>query len=64
MQKIYAFFVDFFVGRQETGNLNETALIIVLVILIVALLISIRLAKKNNLYNKHVQKDDQIIHNS
>jgi hypothetical protein len=62
MQKIYAFLVNFFVGRQETGNLNEIALIVVLAILIIALCISILLARKNHLYSRHGQKEDHIIH--
>ncbi len=61
MQRIYAFLTEFFMSGQETGNLNETALIAVLVVLLLALCISILLARKNHLYSRQGQKDEQII---
>lgn len=63
MQKIYVFLVNFFNGSQETGNLDLVALIVVLAILIVALCISIIVAKKNHLYSRRRQKEDHIIQN-
>lgn len=61
MQKIYAFIVSFFVGRPETGNMNIAAFIIVVTALLIALTISIILAKKNHLYSRRGQKEDHII---
>lgn len=61
MQKIYAYIVSFFVGRPETVNMNTTAFVIVVTALLIALSISIILAKKNHLYSRRGQKEDHII---
>jgi hypothetical protein len=52
------FVVRFFTGDQETYNLNEGVLITVLVSLIIALVISFFLAKKNHLYTEQNSLDD------
>lgn len=60
MEKIVVFFVNLFFSNQETYNLNEGVLIIVLISLITALTISIIVAKKNNLFNKPTGYDDPL----
>jgi hypothetical protein len=52
MQKIYAFLSGLFSSDHETGNINEFALVVVIVILLIALCISMLLAKKNHLYSR------------
>lgn len=52
MKGILAFFVNLLFSNQETYNLNEGVLILVLISLLTALTISIIVAKKNNLFSK------------
>ncbi len=60
MKGIVAFFVNLLFSNQETYNLNEGVLIIVLISLLAALTISIIVAKKNNLFNKPMGYDDPL----
>ena len=58
MEAILVFIVKLFSGNKETYDLNEGALIIVLVGLLIALLISFLLAKKNHLYSNRKSLED------
>ena len=60
MEGILAFFVNFLFSNQETYNLNEGVLIIVLISLLIALTISIIVAKKNNLFSKSIGYEDPL----
>ena len=60
MEGIVAFIINLFFSDQETYNLNEGVLIIVLISLLTALTISIIVAKKNNLFSKPTGYDDPL----
>jgi hypothetical protein len=60
MEGILAFFVNLLFSNQETYNLNEGVLIVVLISLLTALTISIIVAKKNNLFSKSGGYEDPL----
>ena len=59
MKEIWIAVVKTLAGNAESCNINEAALIIVLICLLTALLISIAVARKNHLYNRPAKKEEQ-----
>lgn len=60
MERVWTLLVSFFSGKHEIYNLKAGPLIIVITGLLIALLISIIVARKNNLYSRSGSLDESL----
>jgi Mn2+/Fe2+ NRAMP family transporter len=57
MKRLWTVLVKILTSDTDNYEINESVFIIVLLTLLIALLISFMVAKKNNLYHKPVSKE-------
>jgi hypothetical protein len=60
MERVWAVIVKIFTSETDYRGINERLLILVLVALLFALLISIIVARKNNLFHRPEKKNSRV----